>query len=238
MDTASPAAAPRIVLVPGFWLGAWAWDEVAAILRERGRDVVALTLPGLEPDAADRSGGSLEDHAAAIVDAIGEGPVVLVAHSGAAVPATVALDRRPDAVRHAVWVDTCPVVDGHAMDPSFEGDALPIDAMWDEELEGGSMRDLTDDQLRMLRERAVPEPAGAVRDRAELHDERRLDVPQTLIATAFSSEEYRAYAEQGAGFLRGLAEQRALELVDLPTGHWPMWTRPSELADLIDAAGR
>ncbi|WP_404311591.1 alpha/beta hydrolase [Agrococcus terreus] len=238
MDPASSAVAPRIVLVPGFWLGAWAWDEVAEILRERGRDVVALTLPGLEREHPARGEVTLEDHARAVLDAIGDGPVVLVAHSGAAFPATIAIDRRPDAVAHAVWVDTCPVVDGQAMDASFEGDAMPIEAAWDEELEGGSMRDLTEAQLATLRERAVPEPAGAVRDAAVLRDERRLDVPQTLIANAFSVEEYRAYAEQGAGFLRGLGEQRALELVDLPTGHWPMWSKPRELADLIDAAGR
>ncbi len=40
--------APRFVLVPGFWLGAWAWDPVAAPLRAAGAEVVALTLPGLE----------------------------------------------------------------------------------------------------------------------------------------------------------------------------------------------
>ena len=34
-----------IVLVPGFWLGAWAWDEVAAALRADGHEVTALTLP-------------------------------------------------------------------------------------------------------------------------------------------------------------------------------------------------
>ena len=44
-----------IVLVPGFWLGAWAWDEVASILRTDGHDVTALTLPGLESADADRS---------------------------------------------------------------------------------------------------------------------------------------------------------------------------------------
>jgi pimeloyl-ACP methyl ester carboxylesterase len=46
------SAAP-IVLVPGFWLGAWAWDEVVDALRADGHDVTALTLPGLEsPDAS------------------------------------------------------------------------------------------------------------------------------------------------------------------------------------------
>ncbi len=50
MSTSAP-----IVLVPAFWLGAWAWDEVAAALREEGHDVTALTLPGLESADADRS---------------------------------------------------------------------------------------------------------------------------------------------------------------------------------------
>ena len=42
-----------IILVPGFWLGAWAWDEVADELRTGGHDVTALTLPGLESADAD-----------------------------------------------------------------------------------------------------------------------------------------------------------------------------------------
>ena len=39
------ASAP-VVLVPGYWLGAWAWDEIAAALRADGHEVTALTLPG------------------------------------------------------------------------------------------------------------------------------------------------------------------------------------------------
>lgn len=236
MDTTRSA---RIVLVPGFWLGAWAWDEVAALLRAQGDDVVALTLPGLEPDHASPGDVSLEDQVSAIEVALdGDGPVVLVAHSGAAVPATVAIDRNVDRIAATVWVDTAPVVDGYAMDASFEGDALPLDAQWDEELEQGSMRDLTPVQLDEFRSRAVPEPAGAVRDAARLTDDRRLDVPGTLVCTAFSAADYRSYAQDGAPFLAGLLEHRALTLVDLPTGHWPMWSKPIELAAIIDVAAR
>ena len=54
-------AAP-IILVPGFWLGAWAWDEVADILKGDGHDVTAITLPGLESGDADRSGITFADH--------------------------------------------------------------------------------------------------------------------------------------------------------------------------------
>ena len=81
---------PPIVLVPGFWLGAWAWDEVAAALRADGHDVTALTLPGLESTDADRSSITLADHVDAICEAVtARGPpVVLAVHSGAGAPAT------------------------------------------------------------------------------------------------------------------------------------------------------
>ena len=60
-----------IVLVPGFWLGAWAWDEVAAALRADGHEVTAVTLPGLESADADRSKITMSDHVEARV--VGQG---------------------------------------------------------------------------------------------------------------------------------------------------------------------
>ena len=97
-----------IILVPGFWLGAWAWDEVAASLRADGHDVTALTLPGLESSDADRSAITAEDHVEAIVDAReGQGqPVVLAVHSGAGFPGYAATDRVPELIAHMVYVDT------------------------------------------------------------------------------------------------------------------------------------
>ncbi|WP_405217736.1 esterase/lipase family protein [Agrococcus sp. Ld7] len=228
----------RIILVPGFWLGAWAWGDVAERLRALGHDVTALTLPGLESDSSAPGDVSLEDHAAAIEAAIGEGPVVLVAHSGAAFPATVAIDRNVERVLHSVWVDTAPVVDGAAMDASFDGDALLIETNWDDEFEQGSMRDLSDAQLDEFRRRAVPQPAGTVRDAARLTDPRRLLVPATIVCTAFSAAEYRSYAEEGMPFLAGVLEHRALTMLDLPTGHWPMWSKPEDLAAIIDTVAR
>ncbi|GAB3245514.1 alpha/beta hydrolase [Alteromonas gracilis] len=229
----------QILLVPGFWLGEWAWDDVVPHLRERGYAVRALTLPGLAPDAseAQRAGATSESHARAMADALDRvaDRRVVVVHSGAAVAGTVLLDRHPDLIDHMVFVDTSPVADGYAMAADLEGD-LPLDAMWEEELEQGAMRDLSEDQLATFRERAVPEPGGVLRTPVSLHDDRRNDVPATVVCTAFDAAAFRAYAEQGAGFLSGLLHHRALTLVDLPTGHWPMWSRPAELADVIAAA--
>ena len=230
----------HVVLVPGFWLGAWAWDDVVAHLHRQGVETVALTLPGLEPDHPDRGSVRLEDHVAAIERALALAPkgarTVLVAHSGAAVPATAALDRHVDEVDHVVWVDTAPAVDGYAMDPDIAGNEHPLSAQYDEELEQGSMRDLSEEQLATFRERAVPQPASSIREAVALADERRLDVPGTVVCTAFSAADYRSYAEQGMPFLQGLLQHRRLQLIDLPTGHWPMWSRPAELADIIGRA--
>ncbi|GGK82183.1 alpha/beta fold hydrolase [Ornithinimicrobium pekingense] len=231
----------HVVLVPGFWLGAWAWDDVLPHLRERGLTATALTLPGLEPDHPDRGAVTLEDHVRAVEDAVATAPegsrVVLVAHSGAAAPATVALDRHVDQVAHVVWVDTAPAGEGFAMDAGFDGDDHPVTAQWDDELAQGSMRGLTDEQLRTFRHRAVPQPGAALREPVSLSDDRRHDVPMTLVATSWSSEDYRAWAEEGGNFLAALPDYRDLTMIDLPTGHWPMWSEPRRLAEVIaDAA--
>ena len=230
----------HVVLVPGFWLGEWAWDEVVAQLSEQGVTALALTLPGLEPDHPDRGSVTLTDHVGAIEAALALAPqgarTVLVAHSGAAVPATVALDRHVDDIDHVVWVDTAPVVDGYAMDPDAEGDQHPLSAQYDDELEQGSMAGLDEEQLATFRERAVPQPTSTIREAVSLHDDRRLDVPGTVVCTAFPAAEYRSYAEQGMPFLAGILQYRRLELVDLPTGHWPMWSRPGDLAAIIARA--
>ena len=116
-------AAP-IVLVPGFWLGAWAWDEVAGMLRADGLDVTAVTLPGLESADADRSSITLADHAAAICDAVAAAgrPVVLAVHSGAGAPGYVASDRIPEQIAAMVYVDSGPATggdrSGHDSSPS------------------------------------------------------------------------------------------------------------------------
>src|SRR5215212_7837280 len=108
-----------IILVPGFWLGAWAWDEVAAALRSDGHDVTALTLPGLESADADRSSIRLSDHVDAICEAVTAAgrPVVLAVHSGAGAPGYAVTDRMPEQIAAMVYVDTGPAKG--ALDPSL-----------------------------------------------------------------------------------------------------------------------
>jgi pimeloyl-ACP methyl ester carboxylesterase len=222
--------ASPIILVPGFWLGAWAWDDVAAALRADGHDVTALTLPGLESAGADRSKVTFEDHVGAIVDAVeaADAPVVLGVHSGAGASGYAASDRVPDRIAAMVYVDSGPAT--APLDPGFEGDEFPLPS-WedlDENLDG-----ISQEQLDAFRERAVPEPAGAMREGATLSNDARLDIPTTAICTAFTSEQYKQAVQEGQTWLGGYADLRNVTWMDLPTSHWPMWSRTKELAAII-----
>jgi pimeloyl-ACP methyl ester carboxylesterase len=225
------AAAP-IVLVPGFWLGAWAWDEVASALRADGHEVTALTLPGLESADADRSTITFADHVDAICDAVlaAGRPAVLAVHSGAGATGYAASDRIPDQIAAMVYVDSGPATG--ALDPDFGDVEKPLPSP-DELAAEENLDGLGEEQLETFRQRAVPEPGAALREAAELTNDARLDIPTTAICTGFTSEQYKDAVREGYAWLGGFAELRDLTWVDLPTSHWPMWSRPRELAAII-----
>jgi len=225
-------AAP-IILVPGFWLGAWAWDEVAETLRADGHDVTALTLPGLESPDADRSSITLSDHVDAICEAIeaADAPVVLTVHSASGFSGYAASDRVPDRIAAMVYVDTAP--GKGALEPDFDGFEKPL--VWKDIEEEENLDGLTEDQKETFRQRAVPVPGGVLREAIDLTNDARRDIPSTLVCTGFTAEQYQTYAREHPdwAFLAGIPELRNATWIDLPTSHWPMWSRPRELAQII-----
>jgi pimeloyl-ACP methyl ester carboxylesterase len=231
-------ATPPIILVPGFWLGAWAWDDVAAALRADGHEVTAVTLPGLESQDTDRSDITLSDHVDTICSAVRAAgtPVVLAVHSGSGFAGYTVTDKLPDLVAAMVYVDSGP--GKGAVQGDFDGLELPLPSAA-ELAENENLDGLSDEQLETFRRRAVPQPGGALREEIALTNDARLDVPSTLICTAMSAEELRAYAaDHDLAWLRGLAELRKVGWIDLPTSHWPMWSRPGHLADLISGIAK
>ena len=230
------ASAP-VILVPGFWLGAWAWDDVVAILRADGHNVTALTLPGLESVESDRSAITLSDHVEAICSAVeaAGAPVVLAVHSGTGASGYAASDRIPEHIAAMIYVDSGPATG--ALDPDFDGVEKPLPSP--EELEQEeNLEGLSEEQLETFRQRAVPEPGGVLREAPELTNAARLDIPSTAICTGYTSDQYKAAVKEGYAWLGGFAELRNITWVDLPTSHWPMWSRPQELADIIGDVAR
>lgn len=227
-----------IIMVPGFWLDASSWEAVTPALEAAGHRPRPLTLPGKESVDASRAGISLQDHVDAVVEAIDRTPakVALVGHSGGGAIIHGAVDARPDRVERAIYVDSGPLGEGGVINDELpaEGDSVPLPP-WGN-FDDADLVDL-DDQLRQaFRARAVPEPRGVAYGQQHLHDERRYAVPATVIACEFPSSTLREWMAAGHPFVAELARIKDVEFVDLPTGHWPQFTKPAELARAILAA--
>src|SRR5690349_7777413 len=227
-----------IILIPGFWLDASSWDDVVPALERAGHRVHALTLPGMESRDADRSAITLRDHIDAVVrviDSLGpdSGKVVLVGHSGGGSVAHGAADTRPDRVARVIYVDSFPLGEGGLINdelPAENGEVpLPDWSLFETE----DLVDLDDDLRAAFRARAIPTPVHVTSDRQRLSDERRYDVPATVIACEFTSAQLREWMAQDHPALRELANIRDVGYIDLPTGHWPQFTKPGELGQAI-----
>lgn len=228
-----------IVLIAGHWLGAWAWDEVLDHLKTKNLDAIAMTLPGLDGDDPQRATRTLDDQSAAILEVIsqqGNRPAILVAHSGANAPVSLVIDRHPDFVHQVVWVDSGPVAPGSIFAPDFpeELEELvlpPFDVLGQQ----ASLDGLSTEALERFRALAVPEPGPVLRQPVELTNDARYGIPATLVCCSISSEQVMELVKAGHPMFAEVAKLEHFDLVDLSTGHWPMWSRPGDLAKVIDA---
>ncbi|MBT2564898.1 alpha/beta hydrolase [Arthrobacter sp. ISL-85] len=227
-----------IILVPGFWLDASSWEGVAPALEAAGHQTHPLTLPGKESVDAGRADINLQDHIDAVVAVLDgmPGKVVLVGHSGGGAIIHGAVDARPDKVERAIYVDSGPLGEGGVINDELRavGEDVPLPS-W-EDFDDADLVDLDDGLRQAFRSRAVPEPRGVAYGRQHLHDERRYDVPVTVITCEFPSAMLREWIDAGSPFVAELARIRDVEYIDLPTGHWPQFTKPAQLARAILAA--
>ncbi|MDR5698506.1 alpha/beta fold hydrolase [Agromyces aerolatus] len=224
-----------VILIPGFWLDASSWERVTPVLAETGHRLHPVTLPGLESAGADRTGIGLADHIAAVTELVDrlEGPVVLVGHSGGGSVAHGVVDARPERIAKVVYVDAGPPAPGEVINdqlPVVDGEVpLPDWSVFQDE----DLVDLDDALRAEFRARAITEPWGVASDPIELTDPRRYEVPIAIIACEFPSVVLREAVDAGQPWVRELAKVAHVEYVDLPTGHWPQFTKPVQLGQAI-----
>lgn len=218
-----------IVLIQGLWLLPDVWAEVESELQQRGRRATSVDLP-IEADA------TLDDQVAAVVaaiDACPEPPLV-VGHSAAATLAWLAADVRP--VAGVALIGGFPAADGEPYAgflPAIDG-PIPFPG-WDE-FEGPDSADLDPAARERIKAAMVAVPTAVAHGSVRLTDPARYDVPVTLICPEFSPEDAKAWI--AGGDVPELSAATYVTMVDIDSGHWPMFTQPAALAALlVDAAG-
>ena len=226
------------ILVPGLWIGAWAWRGVTRVLRGGGHEVHPLTLTGV----ADRShllgpGIDLDTHTDDIVrlaEVEDLRDIVLVGHSYGGMPVSAAALRLRDRIKSVVYVDSGPLPEGTTQlslsgdDAPVDGDALPP-RPWDPAADPVLLAGLDEAALGLLRTRSTPHPLASVRQPLGRHAT-SADLPTTLIACTFAMDQIGQMMAAGHPFFAELTEAR---IIALPTGHWPMLSEPEALADVL-----
>lgn len=224
-----------ILLIAGLWLDGSAWDAVVPRLRALGHRAVAISLPG---QGAPPAQATLDDQLATVIAEVdaAASSVVVVGHSAASTLAWMAADARPDKVARAAMIGGFPSSDGDTYASFFEvvDGVMPFPG-WGP-FDGPDSADLDEQHRRAIAAAAIPVPAAVANGVVHLRDERRFDVPVTLICPEFSPAQAKEWIDGGE--VPELSEARHIDYADIESGHWPMFTRPADLADLLAEAAR
>jgi pimeloyl-ACP methyl ester carboxylesterase len=219
------------------WIGAWAWHDVTAALRDAGHEVYPLSLTGV----ADRShllgpDVDLDTHIEDIVRLVEVEDlrdIVLVGHSYGGMPVSAAALRLRDRIAAVVYVDSGPLPEGTTQ-LSISGDSAPggdiPPPIWDPVADPINQAGLGEHAIQLLRTRSTPHPRASV---AQPLGPRATsaDLPTALVACTFPMDQVRAMMAAGHPFFSGLADAT---IVPLATGHWPMLSEPKALASILD----
>ncbi|MFE1285606.1 alpha/beta fold hydrolase [Streptomyces sp. NPDC058751] len=231
------------LLVPGLFMGGWAWDAVAAELTARGHRALPVTLPGTAERAGkDPSGVGLGEHTEAVAALLGaEGPgVVLVAHSYGIFPALAAADRCPGQVARVVFVDTGFPESGESLVAQMPQLGLlerALDGVVPVPEEIPAVHAVPPTELERYHRLATPQPVRTLTEPVELTGAWR-ELPTTgvfCLANGLSIEFARTLHGTGLPRFAKLAEP-GVTFFELATGHYPMLSAPVELADVLTSA--
>lgn len=219
----------HFILVPGLWLDAGCWRQVTPPLTAAGHSVHSLTLPG------DRE-TTLQDWVDAVVLAIDSAPepAVLVGQSAGCGVAYAAADARAGEVEHLVLIGGFPLPDGMPLlgesFPEREGFVpLPDLSVFGEE----SLAGLDDAALEAFRAAAVEVPAQVLRGTIQLSHEERRRIATTALCTEYSAADLQSWVEAGFPPTTEIPHFEDFRYAELSTGHWPQFSRPEELAQLL-----
>ncbi|HEY0536524.1 MAG TPA: alpha/beta hydrolase [Actinoplanes sp.] len=224
----------NFVLVAGARLGAWAWDDVVPHLRAAGQGAYPLTLSGLAEKRGAPAGQ--QTHVQNIVGEVerrGLRDVVLVGHSYSGIPVGQAAERIGDRLARVVFVDSAVPADGESFASVWPDGGAAVRASIAENggfwpLVAAAHYDgsgLTDQQIARIVRGSTPHPGATLTEPAALA--RPLgDLPATYIKCVLGDPEP---SDDVAELLTG----DNWRLVELDTGHWPMFSRPRELARLL-----
>ena len=217
-------------LVHGAWHGAWCWEKLIPHLESRGHTTVAMDLPCDDPAS------TFQDYAEAVRSALGESDdVILVGHSlgGATLPFVA----RSRPIQKLIYLcGVIPATRATAGSPDEPPDSTEIfDALkkdsdgcssWPNGTANALYSDLSDPDVAWASARLRRQCGGIWKG---FEPFKRID---DLVSVSIVARDDRAIPP---AWSRWAARERlgGSEPVEIEGGHFPMLSRPAELAELL-----
>jgi pimeloyl-ACP methyl ester carboxylesterase len=229
------------VLIPGAWLGAWAWKKVVPHLEKSGHLVYPVTLTGMgeRVHLANKDVG-LETAVQDVLNVIRYNEIdniVLVGHSFAGKVAAVVADRAHDKVKKVIYLDSFRpervTTPQGGFDPTREFGALPAGEFavpLSEETVERIGKDVKGEVRAWMMSLATPWPIKMAKDNLTLsssYDWKK----ESYVFCTLSGDPVDEIITGKWGALYG--PYRIME-----AGHWPMITKPKELASALVALSK
>jgi pimeloyl-ACP methyl ester carboxylesterase len=226
-------AMARFVLVPGAWLGAWAWKTVTPRLEKDGHSAYPVTLTGMgERGHLATKDVGMETAIQDVLNVIQYNElddVVLVGHSFAGKVAAAVADRAHEKVRKVVYLDAFRPERVREPQGGFDAtrefglpppgvNGIPLTKETVERIG----KDVTGANLRRMLSLATPWPVRLASDPITLS--KNYDgVKEAYIFCSLSGDPVEEIVAGKWGKLYG-------PHTIIEAGHWPMITKPEELA--------
>jgi pimeloyl-ACP methyl ester carboxylesterase len=225
---------PAFVLVPGAWLGGWVWKKVTPSLQEKGHDVYPITLTGMgERVHLASSDIGIETAVQDVLNVIKYNDLddfILVGHSFAGKVVGAVADRVPNKVRLLLYLDALRPEKTRGpqagFDPTREFGPLPQGSLGiplTEKIIENIGKDVKDKNREWMLSKATPWLVKLAKDPITL-SEKFDSVKSAYIFCTLSGDPVDEIVSGKWGELYG--PHKLIE-----TGHWPMVTKPEELAD-------
>lgn len=227
-----------IILIPGLWLDAESWSDVTPALTRAGHHVHPLTLPGVGAPAAESSDIGMSDWFDTVTQKIDELPgdrVVVVGHSGGGNVAWGAANARADRLSRVIFVDTVPPPPGHGISEFEVVDGVVPFPGWDF-FPDEDVFDLDADTRTRTAPTAKSVPARVPTDEIAFEGDARFGVPVTMLMGGLDQEALEAEISAWGPYGDEYGAIGDVEVVRVGSGHWPQFSVPQRLGELILAA--
>jgi pimeloyl-ACP methyl ester carboxylesterase len=225
----------NIVLIHGAYQGGWIWRYVAAKLRGRGHNVLTPTLDGCGERAhALRPGITTETHGAEIAELLfyeDLRDVVLAGTSSGGMVMAAAAERARDRIARVVFADALALMDGEKIRdivkrPSKVENELGLGPDRDD-LVGRLFKDLPEKTRHWAADRCTLHPRACFYEPVKLKNfwNQKWDADVLYCTKA---------ENPGEAHIRRAADALSARWHVLETDHYPMLSKPDELAKIIE----